>query len=167
MRLDKFNNPIFNSGDLFEATYQGHSHLFSRLMVDEDADILSLESMVDIRFLRPPDTSISIETYDDNIQSTWLTPPEYHTLNIKEILLSKCNNQAEINRVLEEFVEFDRRNLIGLLQWLQYFVDTCRKHDICWGVGRGSSTASYVLFLIGVHKIDSILYELDWKEFLR
>jgi DNA polymerase III alpha subunit len=36
-----------------------------------------------------------------------------------------------------------------------------------WGVGRGSSVASYVLFLIGVHRIDSMKYNLDYKEFLR
>ena len=35
------------------------------------------------------------------------------------------------------------------------------------GVGRGSSVASYILYLIGVHRIDSIKYNLDWKEFLR
>ena len=42
-------------------------------------------------------------------------------------------------------------------------------HDknVLWGVGRGSSVASYALFLIGVHKIDSVKYDLDWREFLR
>ena len=41
------------------------------------------------------------------------------------------------------------------------------ENDIVWGVGRGSSVASYVLYLIGVHRIDSIKYNLDWREFLR
>ena len=52
-------------------------------------------------------------------------------------------------------------------QFLKYMIDTFRKNDIVWGVGRGSSVASYVLFLIGVHKTDSMLYELDVTEFLR
>jgi DNA polymerase III alpha subunit len=42
-----------------------------------------------------------------------------------------------------------------------------RKHNIVWGVGRGSSVASYVLYLIGVHKINSMYYDLDIEEFLR
>jgi DNA polymerase III alpha subunit len=42
-----------------------------------------------------------------------------------------------------------------------------RENDIVWGVGRGSSVASYTLYLIGVHKIDSIKYELDINEFLK
>jgi len=49
----------------------------------------------------------------------------------------------------------------------KYFVDTMQANNVVWGVGRGSSVASYVLYLIGVHKIDSIKYNLDWQEFLR
>jgi len=54
-----------------------------------------------------------------------------------------------------------------LLKWMKYFVDTCRTNRVVWGVGRGSSVASYVLYLIGVHRIDSMKYNLDWQEFLR
>ena len=47
-----------------------------------------------------------------------------------------------------------------------YLVDYMRDNNILWGVGRGSS-ASYVLYLIGIHKINSIQFGLDWREFLR
>jgi len=50
---------------------------------------------------------------------------------------------------------------------LKYLVDTLRKNNVIWGVGRGSSVASYVLFLLGVHKIDSLYYNLDIEEFLK
>jgi DNA polymerase III alpha subunit len=42
-----------------------------------------------------------------------------------------------------------------------------REHGVVWGVGRGSSVASYVLFLIGIHKIDSLYYDLPIDEFLK
>ena len=74
---------------------------------------------------------------------------------------------AEQARVFEELAEFSTRNMTGLLQWLKYFVDTCMENNIVWGVGRGSSVASFVLYLIGVHKIHSIKYKLEWQEFLR
>jgi len=48
-----------------------------------------------------------------------------------------------------------------------YFVDTLRKHNILWGVGRGSSVSSYILYLIGIHRIDSIKYNLNIGEFLK
>jgi len=42
-----------------------------------------------------------------------------------------------------------------------------RKNNLVWGVGRGSSVSSYLLYLIGVHKVDSYKYRLDIKEFLK
>ena len=67
----------------------------------------------------------------------------------------------------EELAEFERREMFDLLRYMIYLVDFMRENNIIWGVGRGSSVASYVLYLIGVHKIDSIKYNLDWREFLR
>jgi DNA polymerase III alpha subunit len=78
------------------------------------------------------------------------------------VLLSK-----EWARVTEEFEEFKRRDMLPLLQYMIYLVDYMRENNIVWGVGRGSSVASYVLYLIGVHRINSIQYDLDWTEFLR
>ena len=61
------------------------------------------------------------------------------------------------------------RGQIQLLfvKYLKYLVDTMRDNQVIWGVGRGSSVASYVLYLIGIHKIDSMYYDLPINEFLR
>ena len=67
----------------------------------------------------------------------------------------------------EEYTEYEKRGLLNLLRFLVYLVDTMRENNIVWGVGRGSSVASYVLYLIGIHKINSIQYGLDWHEFMR
>ena len=67
----------------------------------------------------------------------------------------------------EELAEFKKRNMYPLLQFLVYLVDFMRENNIVWGVGRGSSVASYVLYAIGIHKINPIQYGLDWREFLR
>ena len=69
--------------------------------------------------------------------------------------------------VEEELLEFEKHNMINLLRYMIYLVDFMRKNNIVWGVGRGSSVASYVLYLIGVHRINSIQFDLDWKEFIR
>ena len=67
---------------------------------------------------------------------------------------------------MEELEAFTRRGMHTLLRYMIYLVDFMRENNIVWGVGRGSSVASYVLYLIGVHRIDSIQYDLDWREFL-
>jgi DNA polymerase III alpha subunit len=53
------------------------------------------------------------------------------------------------------------------LQYLKYLVDVMTVNNVIWGVGRGSSVASYVLYKLGVHRIDSLHYNLDAREFLR
>ena len=70
-------------------------------------------------------------------------------------------------RVEEELALYKARNLYPILQLMIYIVDMMRKNNLVWGVGRGSSVASYVLYLIGIHKIDSIKYNLDIEEFLK
>jgi len=88
-------------------------------------------------------------------------------LDIAEWLISQCKTDAEIERVGAELLMYQERGMFDLLRQLKYIIDTWRKNNIVWGVGRGSSVASYVLYLLGVHKINSIKYNLDVHEFLR
>jgi len=109
----------------------------------------------------------TIEEFDLKNQETWHIPEMYKEFDIVDYLVSLCTTEDQINRVAMELGLYDERNLIPLLQFLKYMIDTFRKNNVVWGVGRGSSVASYVLFLMGVHKTDSMLYELDVEEFLR
>ena len=89
-------------------------------------------------------------------------------LNIEEYLSTIVSVKSpEWKVVSEELAEFKKRKMYPLLQFLVYLVDFMRDNKIVWGVGRGSSVASFCLFLIGVHKINPIQYNIDHKEFLR
>lgn len=94
-------------------------------------------------------------------------------LHYKELDVRKHVNKLEhggpdqTGRVEMELDMFDERGLMPILQLLIYIIDTMRKHNLVWGVGRGSSVSSYVLYLLGVHKVDSYKYNLDIKEFLK
>ena len=94
-------------------------------------------------------------------------PDEYKDLDIAKWLIEQCKTQPELQRVGEELLLFQERDLFDLLKYLKYLVDTMRQHQVIWGVGRGSSVASYVLYLIGIHKVDSMYYDLPITEFLR
>lgn len=98
----------------------------------------------------------------------WNMPMEYHNLDIKQHIESAYNlNNEQWARVNSELLEFEQRNLTNLLKFLIYFIDTIRTNNVVYGVGRGSSIASYVLYLLKVHRIDSFKYNLDIKEFLK
>ena len=94
-------------------------------------------------------------------------PDAYKNMDIAEHVLNLCNTDAELQRVGQELLMYQERDLFDLLRYLKYLVDTLTANQMIWGVGRGSSVASYVLYLLGVHRIDSIYYDLDPSEFLR
>lgn len=99
----------------------------------------------------------------------WAMPVEYVNLDVQDYInkLHPDLTAAQWIRIGEELYEFEKRNLIDLLRFLCYFVTILRSNNIVYGVGRGSSIASYVLYLIGVHRINSYKFNLDIKEFLK
>lgn len=107
------------------------------------------------------------EQFDRVNQETWMMPDEYKTMDIAKWVLDQCESEAELQRVGEELLLYQDCGMFDLLRFLKYFVDTMRKNKLVWGVGRGSSVASYVLFLIGVHKVNSLYYQLDVLEFFK
>ena len=88
-------------------------------------------------------------------------------MDIAKWILDQCADQNELQRAGQELLEYAERDLLPLLQYLKYLVDTMRSNNIVWGVGRGSSVASFVLYLIGVHRIHSLRNNLDFNEFMR
>jgi len=100
-------------------------------------------------------------------QQHWHMPVQYQNLDIAEHVLSLCKTDEQLSRVAEELILFQDQNLFELLKYLKYLTDVIQENNIVCGVGRGSSVASYVLYLLGVHRIDSMQYGLDIREFLR
>jgi len=98
--------------------------------------------------------------------NNWFIPQYYQDLNIEEHLINLCP-EKNYDRLLLELTIYQEKNLIPVLKSMKYIVDTLREHNIVWGVGRGSSVASYVLYLIGVHKVDSVKYDLPIEEFFK
>ncbi len=96
----------------------------------------------------------------------WFIPEDYCP-NLVEMLYASCKTDQQKDRVTQELELYIKHGMFDILYVMKYIVDTLRENNVVWGVGRGSSVASYVLFLLGVHKIDSLKYNLDWQEFLR
>lgn len=94
-------------------------------------------------------------------------PDQYKNMDIAAHVLGLCTSEAQLQRCGAELLLYQERDLFNLLKYLKYLVDTMIANDIIWGVGRGSSVSSYVLYLLGVHRIDSMFYNLDIAEFLR
>lgn len=167
MRFDKFGSVIYQDSDIFHLMYQNLETHFPSLIVDTSSEITNLEDISGITFKKAVSDSRTIEEYDYKQQQNWFIPEKYQNFDIENWLYDQCKTDSERVRVYDELIEYQKHDLYNLLKWIKFFVDTARENRVLYGVGRGSSTASYVLFLLGLHKVDSIKYGLDYKEFLR
>jgi DNA polymerase III alpha subunit len=168
MRLDKLGIPVYSSDDVIDLIYQGKSDILKDILVEPDTEINQFNNNADEPLKVYQELSILESEFDSLLQNDWLMPEHYKKLDIEAWLYEQIPPwDPEHTRVQEELEAFKQRNMLDLLRWMKYFVDTCRTNNVVWGVGRGSSVASYVLYLIGVHKINSLKYNLDWREFLR
>lgn len=89
-----------------------------------------------------------------------------HTQVLADNMCSAPEQELRTIRLCEEFVEFEDRNFLDLLRTMIYMVDQLTLHQIIWGVGRGSSVSSYLLYVIGVHDVDSFEFDLDIQDFM-
>ena len=173
VKLNQYNEVIVNEQDILKGLYSGQLHSFSLLNIEDPQFIQQFNTSVDanadnidkmMQYVAP---TCSVEEFDLHNQQQWFIPEEYKTFDIASWLIRQCTTEVETSRVLEELELFIQHGMVDVLVCVKYLVDYMRKHDIVWGLGRGSSVASYCLYLIGIHKVDSIKYQLDIREFLK
>lgn len=106
--------------------------------------------------------------YQDTQQNyDWYTPEPWNSWDVETWCQQQCKTPQELARCNHELDLYLKLDLLPVLRHLKYLLDTWRDRNIVWGVGRGSSISSYVLYLLGVHKINPITYNLDYREFFK
>lgn len=169
MKTDEYDQLILTENDLCDLYMRDPTRTIKDCLVDEKITLgnifLSNENLpVLIEYV---ESKLSVKEFDSQNQSQWQMPIEYYNMDIAKWVLDQCKTEEELQRAGDELLKFHDRNMFSLLQYLKYLVDTMRSNNIVWGVGRGSSVASFVLFLIGIHRINSLFYQLSIDEFLR
>ena len=168
MRNDIYGQIILDENDILDIYLKDPDKKINNVLTDVDIHIpidMYLDNLPN--FIKYQSQNLSINDFDNLKQNTWFMPEEYKNLDIAKYVLDQCKNDAELQRAGMELLLFQERDMFTLLQYLKYLVDTMRKNNIIWGVGRGSSVSSFVLYLLGVHKINSLYYDLDINEFLK
>jgi DNA polymerase III alpha subunit len=168
MRTDIYGQQIYDEMELCLLYLQDPSRNLKRVFVTDEIkfdEVLQLENTPEL--IKYTGDNCSINHFDEKNQSHWLMPVEYYELDIAQYILDQCSTDEELQRAGEELILFQDRDMFILLKYLKYLVDTMRKNNIVWGVGRGSSVASFILFLLGIHKINSLYYDLSIDEFIK
>jgi DNA polymerase III alpha subunit len=174
MKFDNYGQLVITSDELVDELYRNPDLKIENFqLVDPDSYNNAISQLhldySQVRKYLPLDykEEVPMELFDRIQQESWHMPAEYLKLDIAQHILDLCATDAELQRVGQELLLYQERDLFNLLRYLKYFVDTMRKNQVVWGLGRGSSTASYVLYLLGVHKINSLYYDLPIEEFLK
>ena len=170
--LDRFSRSILDENHGIELLYS--NEVIDTLEFENNDDARQYNYLCNELDLNPlqilQDLELTPTQFHNEQQQKWFIPEHYKTLDVEEYIskrLPKDTSVEAVKRISIELEMYRTRNLYPILQVLIYIIDTMRKHDIVWGVGRGSSVASYVLYILGIHKIDSLKYNLDIKEFLK
>lgn len=168
MRTDIYGQQIYDEASLCDLFLTDTNRRIDNIITETKItfnDILDLENIPNC--IEYVDSNCSIEEFDDRLQNNWYMPIEYQSMDIAKFVLDQCKNDNELQRAGQELLLFQERNMFTLLKYLKYLVDTMQNNNIVYGVGRGSSVASFVLFLLKVHRINSLYYDLPIEEFLR
>jgi hypothetical protein len=170
MKRDQFGLSHASEKELCDLLYAQPSLDLTQFLVDDPtvfnnavrslfADVPNLKTYV------PYD--VEVEEFDQVQQAEWHMPEDYLNFDVAKWVLDQCNTDEELQRVGQELLMYQERDAFMLLRYMKYLVEVMRENGIVWGVGRGSSVSSFVLYKLGVHRINSLYYDLDPSEFLK
>lgn len=156
--------------------------LLRRLESGKDISGLCVDSLSDslrqYNRLVPSESQIKVKTSIRPLRTDWVLPEQYAKLNVVAYVIEKLYDisvkegwsdekvEESLERVKTEIDLYKKHGLFDLLRALIFIINTLHSLNIVWGVGRGSSVSSYVLYLIGVHDVDSLEYGLDIEDFI-
>lgn len=140
------------------------------------ADILQGKEVDHLKVMACHDS----EVYDLHNQSQTSTEvrdievnPEDHSHDLEDIdvlyefmttLPRYTGSEEQEDRIIEELEYFDRTNNITFLIKCRELIDQFKEDGVVWGVGRGSSCASVVLFILEVNDIDPLRFDIPFSE---
>lgn len=164
--IDDDGNVVYFLNSLIELLYKGESP--SELLFPEnDVDVKlfnqnAYENFDEESYSLPK----SLKTIEER-KHKWFYPDFYDTIDLKEYFLALCKNDIEKNRALEELDMFMERDMEKFLRFCIYFSNMINENNWVIGVGRGSSCACFLLYLLKIHLVNPIQYNLNIKEFLK
>ena len=174
MKINQYGQVTYNSQEIFEQLYENADLSIASILGDvTDIDFQKHNEAIDKELLEldkiqyPSQINLSIEHFDTQNQHNWYMPDDFKNIDVAQFIHALCETEQEHKRVTKELELYKERDMYNILRFMIYLVHFMTQNNIVWGVGRGSSVASYCLYLIGIHKVNSIKYNLFIEEFLR
>lgn len=119
------------------------------------------------------DTKLSVKTeLAKPFPPPWGIPKSYQDMDVVQFVMGLKIVRDELyekrlERLAAELSLFESNHLLDVLKMVIYVVDELKRSNVVWGTGRGSSCSSYILYLIGLHAVDPVKYDIDIADFIR
>jgi DNA polymerase III alpha subunit len=171
IKRNEYGQAILSSNNLKELLLRGKNIGHLNVVFDDEIELFKKyqSDLLDyhVTFLGEPEANLSLKDFHEKCADEWIFPESYQQIDVRVWLLDKCKTQEQMDRVEDEYKLYEEKNLIMLLRLFIFLIDFMRENKFVWGVGRGSSVSSYILYLIGVHRVDSLRYNLDIRDYLK
>lgn len=133
------------------------------------ADIQALNTLL------PPYKRIAVKTGAVTPTPEWLVQTsdadvvDFIAIKFADHIVGMSESEISVRerRLVQELELFKTHQMMSLLATAIYVVESLERTHSVWGVGRGSSTSSFVLFLIGLHDIDPIAFDIPITDFFK
>lgn len=177
MIYNDYGHQVYQEPDLIGLLISGD--LIDDCMCEDSPDILQfiktsedsgLPSTISI-YTKP---SMPVSEYHKLLTENYQIPEDYKLLDLVKYIFDLVEEKSfdydielVYQRIEEELALFYEYDLENYLRSIIFIIDSFKENNIIHGCGRGSSVASFILYLIGVHYIDPIKYDINISEFLR
>lgn len=151
---------LLNGESIAEIPFVPHSDAFQyhdKIGNGGDAKDLALD---DEGIVCPPKSSFD-----------WEIPKKYLKIDVEAVCAERLEGmgllrEEYVDRLSCELSKMEEKGMLDFCRCLLWVADVLRKNGVVWGLGRGSSCASLVFFLLGVNKVDPVKYGIPLDEFL-
>ena len=164
--IDKEGNVVYFPQALLELMYRGQ--VPSEILYpnnDKDVELFNqyaYENFDEVQYSLPK----SLKTIEQR-KNNWFYPEFYDKIVLEDYFLNLCQTDEERDRVKIELKMFLEKGMEKFLRFCIYFSNKIKENNWVVGVGRGSSVASFCLYLLKIHLVNPLKYNLNIKEFLK
>jgi len=133
--------------------------LMENVLVLDSEDAQKYQMIIDERI-------VFVDTDDEfDFEQEDLTEDDHHEIMSRIFNSPRYEENVQTDlRIQKELEFFYKSNTMVLLKKLIELIDKFKTDGVVWGVGRGSSCSSYVLYLLEVHDIDPLKYNIPFTE---
>lgn len=87
---------------------------------------------------------------------------------VRAMVWERCpDDDRYLGRLEQEWEWFVRSGNVAILPRLSEWLETAERTGVVVGTGRGSSCASLVLYLLGLHMVDPVEWDIPFSEYAR